>query len=113
MTAQLMDGKVLRDEIIVAIRQELDALGSPPICLATVLVGDDRPSEVYVRMKQQAAERAGLRSKHVALAVGTSQGQIEAAVAELAAHPAVHGILVQLPLPDGLDADAVLALVPP
>jgi methylenetetrahydrofolate dehydrogenase (NADP+)/methenyltetrahydrofolate cyclohydrolase len=113
MTAQLMDGKVLRDEIIVAVRQELDALGSPPVCLATVLVGEDKPSEVYVRMKHQAAERGGLRSRNVALPVGTSQGQVEAAVAELGADPAVHGILVQLPLPDGLDADAVLELVPP
>ncbi len=113
MTAQLMDGKVLRDEIIVAVRQELDGLGSPPVCLATMLIGDDKPSEVYVRMKHQAAERAGLRSRHVGLPGGTSQGQVEAAVAELGADPAVHGILVQLPLPDGLDTDAVLGLVPP
>ena len=63
----VMDGKVLRDEIIEALRKELEAAGSPPVCLATVLVGDDRPSEVYVRMKHQAAERAGLRSKHVEL----------------------------------------------
>lgn len=112
MTAQVMDGKVLRDEIVAALRTEMDALGSPPVCLATMLVGDDRPSEVYVRMKQKAAEQAGMASKHVQLPTGTSQGQVEAAVAELGADPAVNGILVQLPLPDGLDADAVLAVVP-
>ncbi|MGI9031634.1 MAG: bifunctional 5,10-methylenetetrahydrofolate dehydrogenase/5,10-methenyltetrahydrofolate cyclohydrolase [Ilumatobacteraceae bacterium] len=112
MTAQLMDGKVLRDEIVAALGTELDALGSPPVCLATMLVGDDRPSEVYVRMKQKAAEQAGMSSKHVQLPAGTSQGQVEAAVVELGADPAVNGILVQLPLPDGLDADAVLAVVP-
>ena len=107
-----MDGKVLRDEIIEALRKELEAAGSPAVCLATVLVGDDRPSEVYVRMKHQAAERAGMQSKHVALPADVSQGQVEAAVAELAADPEVHGILVQLPLPDDLDANAVLEVVP-
>ena len=65
--AIVMDGKVLRDEIIEALRKELEAAGSPPVCLATVLAGDDRPSEVYVRMKHQAAERAGMLSKHVGL----------------------------------------------
>lgn len=107
-----MDGKVLRDEVIEALHKEMEAAGSPPVCLATVLVGDDRPSEVYVRMKHQAAERAGLRSKHVGLSGAVSQGQVEAAVAELAADPDVHGILVQLPLPAGLDTDAVIELVP-
>ena len=107
-----MDGKILRDEIIEALRKELEAAGSPPVCLATVLVGDDRPSEVYVRMKHQAAERAGMLSKHVDLPGAVSQGQVEAAVAELAADPEVHGILVQLPLPDGLDANAVLEVLP-
>ncbi len=109
----MMDGKVLRDEIIQRLRKELEAAGSPPVCLATVLAGDDRPSEVYVRMKHQALERAGMVSKHVGLSADVTQGQVEAAVAELAADPAVHGILVQLPLPDGLDAEAVLELVPP
>ncbi len=112
MGAIVMDGKILRDEIIEALRKEVDAAGSPPVCLATVLAGDDRPSEVYVRMKHQAAERAGLRSKHVDLPGDVTQGQVEAAVAELAADPEVHGILVQLPLPDGLDANAVLEVVP-
>ena len=82
------------------------------MCLATVLVGDDRPSERYVRSKQRLAEAAGMQSRHVALPATVSQGEVEAAVAELAADPAVHGILVQLPLPDGLDAHAVLSRMP-
>lgn len=93
-------------------RSELEAGGSPAITLATVLVGDDRPSQVYVRSKHKQAALAGLHSRHVELPASVSQGQLEAAVAELAADPGVHGILVQLPLPDGLDADAVLSLVP-
>lgn len=113
MAAVVMDGKVLRDEIVEALHKELEAAGSPPICLATMLVGDDRPSELYVRMKQRTAEQAGMRSKHVGLPPDSSQGRVEAAVAELAADPEVHGILVQLPLPAGLDTDAVIDLVPP
>ncbi|MGI9051424.1 MAG: bifunctional 5,10-methylenetetrahydrofolate dehydrogenase/5,10-methenyltetrahydrofolate cyclohydrolase [Ilumatobacteraceae bacterium] len=113
MTAISMDGTLLRDEIVDALRKEIESLGSPAVCLATVLVGDDRPSEVYVRMKHKAAERAGLSSQHVGLPGDASQGQVEAAIAELAADPAVNGILVQLPLPSTLETNAVLDLVPP
>jgi len=112
VTAIVMDGTALRDEIVDGLRATLDALGRPPVCLATVLVGDDGPSQRYVRSKHRLAAAAGLESRHVELPAETSQGQVEAAVAELAADPDVHGILVQLPLPDHLDADAVLALVP-
>jgi methylenetetrahydrofolate dehydrogenase (NADP+)/methenyltetrahydrofolate cyclohydrolase len=108
-----MDGRALRDEIVGAIRTTVEAAGSPPICLATVLVGDDGPSQVYVRSKQRKAEDAGLTSRHVGLPAAATQVDVEAAVSVLAADPDVHGILVQLPLPDGLDADGVLALIPP
>lgn len=107
-----MDGMALRDEIVAALHTEVEAAGSPSVCLATVLVGDDKPSVLYVRMKQRKAAEAGMSSRHIRLPAGAGQGQVEAAVAELAADPDVHGILVQLPLPDGLDPDAVLALVP-
>jgi methylenetetrahydrofolate dehydrogenase (NADP+) / methenyltetrahydrofolate cyclohydrolase len=113
MTAIVMDGTVLRDEILGALAARLDAAGSPPISLATVLVGDDPPSQRYVRSKQRKAAEIGLRPRHVDLPATASQGQVEAAVAELTADPDVHGILVQLPLPAGLDADAVIDLIPP
>ena len=86
--------------------KRIEAAGSPPICLATVLVGDDAPSQRYVRSKQRKATEIGMRPRHVDLPATASQGQVEAAVAELAADPDVHGILVQLPLPAGLDPDA-------
>jgi methylenetetrahydrofolate dehydrogenase (NADP+)/methenyltetrahydrofolate cyclohydrolase len=108
-----MDGRALRDEIVGAIHATVEAAGSPPICLATVLVGDDGPSQVYVRSKQRKAEDAGLTSRHVGLPAAATQVDVEAAVGVLATDPDVHGILVQLPLPDGLDADRVLALIPP
>ncbi len=113
MTAIVMDGNTLRDEIVAGIRAQVEAAGSPAICLATVLVGDDPPSQRYVRSKQRKATEAGLQPRHLDLPATASQGQVEAAVAELAADPDVHGILVQLPLPGDLDPEAVLAVIPP
>jgi methylenetetrahydrofolate dehydrogenase (NADP+) / methenyltetrahydrofolate cyclohydrolase len=110
--AVLMDGNRLRDETVARLRTEIDALGSPPVCLATVLVGADKPSQIYVRMKQKKAEEAGMMSKGVELAETATQADVEAVVGELAADPAVHGILVQLPLPSHLDPEPVLALLP-
>ena len=66
--AILMDGNRLRDEIVAQLRAEIDAAGSPPVCLATVLVGDDRPSQIYVRNKHKKAAEAGMMSRHVELA---------------------------------------------
>jgi methylenetetrahydrofolate dehydrogenase (NADP+)/methenyltetrahydrofolate cyclohydrolase len=113
MSATIMNGTALRDEIVQGIRDRLAAAGSPPICLATVLVGDDGPSQRYVRMKHQKAAEAGLTSHHVDLPATATQAEVEAAVRELVADDAVHGILVQLPLPDGLDPEPVLDLIPP
>ena len=110
--AILMDGNRLRDETVVRLRAEIDALGSPPVCLATVLVGADKPSQIYVRMKQKKAEEAGMVSKGVELPEMATQADVEAVVGELAADPSVHGILVQLPLPAHLDPEPVLALLP-
>jgi methylenetetrahydrofolate dehydrogenase (NADP+)/methenyltetrahydrofolate cyclohydrolase len=111
--AVLMDGIRLRDEIIVSLRSIIEAAGSPAVCLATVLVGDDRPSQLYVASKQKMAAQAGMTSRHVGLPGDASQAQVEDAVGALAADADVHGILCQLPLPDGLDPEPVLALIPP
>jgi methylenetetrahydrofolate dehydrogenase (NADP+)/methenyltetrahydrofolate cyclohydrolase len=111
--AVLMDGARLRDEIVAELRATMEAAGSPPVCLTTVLVGDDPPSRTYTRIKRRKAEEAGMRSRAVELPDTVSQGELEASVAALAADPAVHGILVQLPLPEGLDPESVLDLLPP
>jgi methylenetetrahydrofolate dehydrogenase (NADP+) / methenyltetrahydrofolate cyclohydrolase len=110
--AIVMDGAALRDEIVAALRAEIESAGSPSVCLATVLVGDDLPSERYVRSKQRFADEAAMLSRHVGLPATASQDEVEAAVDELGADPDVHGILVQLPLPTELDADPVIARVP-
>jgi methylenetetrahydrofolate dehydrogenase (NADP+)/methenyltetrahydrofolate cyclohydrolase len=113
MTAIMMDGNALRDEMVAGIRRRLEAAGSPAICLATVLVGDDGPSQRYIRMKHAQAGAAGLVSKHVDLPATATQVEVESVVRGLALDDAVHGILVQLPLPDGLDAEPMIDLIPP
>ena len=111
--AVLMDGNRLRDEIVVELNAEITAAGRPHVCLATVLVGDDKPSRIYVRNKQRKAAEAAMESRHAELGADATQAEVEEAVRDLAEDPSVHGILVQLPLPDGLDADTVLDLIPP
>jgi methylenetetrahydrofolate dehydrogenase (NADP+) / methenyltetrahydrofolate cyclohydrolase len=113
MAATLMDGNALRDELVAAIRTRIEDAGSPEICLATVLVGDDGPSQRYVKMKHQKAAEAALASRHVDLPATTTQAEVESVVRGLALDDDVHGILVQLPLPEGLDPEPVIDLIPP
>lgn len=109
---KLLDGVALRDQIVAELRQTIESAGSPPVCLATVLVGDDKPSQIYVRNKHKMAHNAGMISRQVELPATAGQAQVEDAVGELVADPSVHGILCQLPLPGGLDPEPVLALIP-
>jgi methylenetetrahydrofolate dehydrogenase (NADP+) / methenyltetrahydrofolate cyclohydrolase len=113
MPAVLMDGVRLGDEIVAGLRQVVEAAGSPPVCLATVVVADDRPSLSDVGIKHRRAKAAAMTSRSVVLPPTTSQAHVEDSVAGLAADPAVHGVFVQLPLPDALDPEPVLDLVPP
>ena len=112
MTAVIMDGARLRDDIVAELRAEIEAAGNPPVCLATVLVGDDKPSQIYVRSKQKKAAEAGMQSRHVAIDSNVSQAELEDTVGALAADPGVHGILCQLPLPGDLDAEPLLRMIP-
>lgn len=111
--AVLMDGNRLRDETVARLRAEIEAAGSPPVCLATVLVGDDPPSRIYVRNKHRKAAEAGIVSRAEELPADAGQDQVADLVGRLAEDPSVHGILVQLPLPEGLDPEPVLSLLPP
>ena len=112
--AIIMNGNTLRDETVLRLHSEITAMGLdvPTVCLATVLVGDDKPSQIYVRSKHKKAAEAGMTSKHVGLPPTASQAEVEDAVRQLADDSSVHGILVQLPLPAHLDTEAVLDLVP-
>ncbi|MDA2965939.1 MAG: bifunctional 5,10-methylenetetrahydrofolate dehydrogenase/5,10-methenyltetrahydrofolate cyclohydrolase [Actinomycetota bacterium] len=110
--AILMDGNRLRDEIVAKLAQTIAAAGSPPVCLATVLVGDDAPSQRYVRNKHVQAGKAGMQSRNEILPADAGQAQVEDVVSRLAQDPRVHGILVQSPLPNGYNEEKVLSLIP-
>lgn len=110
--AILLDGVQLRDETVAKIKATINQAGNPKICLATVLVGDDAPSHIYVSNKHKKAQEAGMVSRGVNLPASATQAQVEQAVAELVADKQVHGILVQLPLPKHVDTEAVLSLLP-
>ncbi len=110
--AILLDGVVLRDQTVAKIKATIAAAGNPKICLATVLIGDDAPSHIYVNNKHKKAQEAGMVSRGVNLPATASQAEVEQEVAKLVADKSVHGILVQLPLPKHIDAEAVLGLLP-
>jgi methylenetetrahydrofolate dehydrogenase (NADP+)/methenyltetrahydrofolate cyclohydrolase len=116
MPARILDGKVLAATMqaeTAAGVAELVAAGGPKPGLATVLVGDDPASHVYVRNKRRACERVGMTSIHHELPATTSQAELLSLVARLNADTAVHGILVQLPLPPQMDERAVIESVSP
>lgn len=102
-----------RDALLASLRQRIQAAGNPHISLATVLVGDDGPSQKYVASKHKTAESIGIASVRVELPTTATQAEVEDSVNQLARDPSVHGILVQMPLPNHLDAERVLALIPP
>ncbi len=110
--AILLDGIMLRDQTVAKIKATITAAGNPKICLATVLIGDDAPSHIYVNNKHKKAQEAGMVSRSVNLPATAIQAQVEQAVAELVDDKSVHGILVQLPLPKHIDSEAVLSLLP-
>ena len=111
MTAELIDGKAIAQQIREEVAEdvaEMVAQGKPKPGLATVLVGENPASQVYVRMKHKACEKAGIESFGYTLPETASQEEVENLVKELNDNPAVNGILVQLPLPSGLDEESVL-----
>lgn len=111
MTATLIDGKAIAAELreqVAADVAEMVAAGMPKPGLATVLVGENPASEVYVRMKQKACAKAGIESFGFTLPADATQEEVEGLVAELNADDRINGILVQLPLPSGLDEEKVL-----
>ncbi|NBY57707.1 MAG: bifunctional 5,10-methylenetetrahydrofolate dehydrogenase/5,10-methenyltetrahydrofolate cyclohydrolase [Acidimicrobiia bacterium] len=109
--AVLLDGNSLRDKIIADVRAAIGESSSVP-CLATVLIGDDGPSQVYVRNKHRQAQLAGMTSRNETLPSEVSQRDAEALVRSLATDQSVSGIIVQQPVPAHLDGEALLALIP-
>ncbi|MDX2160081.1 MAG: bifunctional methylenetetrahydrofolate dehydrogenase/methenyltetrahydrofolate cyclohydrolase FolD [bacterium] len=114
MTARIIDGQQLAERVRAQIAHETSTLkarhGITP-GLGVVLVGDNPASAQYVRMKRRACESVGIASFGYDLPADAAQADVEAAVHALNANPAVHGILVQLPLPGHVDEEAVLRAV--
>jgi 5,10-methylene-tetrahydrofolate dehydrogenase/methenyl tetrahydrofolate cyclohydrolase len=114
MTAKIIDGQAIAKQMQEEIAEKVAArvaAGKPVPGLATVLVGEDPASAMYVRMKQKRCAKVGIKSFHVPLPADITQEDLEAKVAELNADPEVNGILVQLPLPDHLDEERVLTMI--
>jgi methylenetetrahydrofolate dehydrogenase (NADP+)/methenyltetrahydrofolate cyclohydrolase len=115
MAARVLDGKAAAAQVRAELAAEIDRLaaaGRRP-GLAAVLVGDDPASHIYVGAKQRAAGATGIDSRKLTLPAAATQREVLEAVAALNADPAVHGIIVQLPLPDGLDPVAVQEAIDP
>ncbi|MBN1260386.1 MAG: bifunctional methylenetetrahydrofolate dehydrogenase/methenyltetrahydrofolate cyclohydrolase FolD [Anaerolineae bacterium] len=114
MSAYLIDGKAIantiQDELVVEVQALKETHGLVP-GLATVLVGDNVASQTYVRMKRKRCADVGIYSVGHELSKEATQEEVEALVRSLNADPAIHGILVQLPLPRHLDEEAVLSTV--
>jgi methylenetetrahydrofolate dehydrogenase (NADP+)/methenyltetrahydrofolate cyclohydrolase len=117
MAAPVIDGRAVAAEVRATVAGEVKAFaeahdGHVP-GLATVLVGEDPASQVYVGNKRKQTEEVGMRSIHHGLDASTPQEELLALVGELNVDEGVDGILVQLPLPDGIDQDAVIAAIDP
>jgi methylenetetrahydrofolate dehydrogenase (NADP+) / methenyltetrahydrofolate cyclohydrolase len=116
VAAKVIDGKAVAASVRVRVRGEVEeltaSLGRPP-GLATVLVGDDPASAIYVRRKREACEEAGIRSLHHEPDGSIPHEDLLDLVAELNDADEVDGILVQLPLPEQIDADAIVASIDP
>jgi len=115
-SARIIDGKRIATEIEEEVREEvaqLTAAGKTPPCLVVVVVGEDPASQVYVRNKGLACARVGFGSQTVRLPAETTQAELLAEIERLNADPDVHGILVQLPLPKGIDERLVIDAMNP
>jgi methylenetetrahydrofolate dehydrogenase (NADP+)/methenyltetrahydrofolate cyclohydrolase len=106
-----MDGAALAAKIRAELRDEVAGLGE--IGLATILVGDDPASQIYIRLKHEAAEAAGIQAIDKRLSADTGQDEVEALVRELNEDDSIDGILVQTPLPEQIDEPSVMRAIDP
>jgi methylenetetrahydrofolate dehydrogenase (NADP+)/methenyltetrahydrofolate cyclohydrolase len=115
MTAVTLDGRAAAAEIKAELRERVAALLERGVTpgIATVLVGADPASQLYVGMKHRQSEAIGMNSIHRELPADATQADVEAVIDELNADPACHGYIVQLPLPKHLDTDAILERIDP
>lgn len=115
MTAIVLDGKLVAAEVKKQVAQQVEELTKhgTKLTLATIQVGDDPANTSYLKAKHKAADDVGINSEHHHLAGDTPQAKLEALLGQLNTNHKVHGILVQLPLPRGLDEDSVIEKIIP
>ena len=111
MSATIIDGKALGAKVREEVAASVAELGH--VGLATVLVGDDPASHIYIDLKQKAATAAGMDARDLKLPADTSEDELLATIAELNADDGVDGLLVQLPLPDHIDENRVIEAIAP
>ena len=107
----ILDGRFVAQEIQSSIKKKIDDSGSE-ITLATVLVGDDKPSQLYVNNKHKQATASSIKSMHVNLPGNISQSELEQKISDLGNDATINGILIQMPLPKGLNEDSVIEMIP-
>ena len=112
MTADVISGKQVAADVRAKVKTAVEGLPGQPT-LAVVLVGEDPASQVYVRSKVRLTEECGMRSLYHQLPASASQGEVEGLIADLNADPDVDGILLQLPLPKGLNEAAAIEHIDP
>jgi methylenetetrahydrofolate dehydrogenase (NADP+)/methenyltetrahydrofolate cyclohydrolase len=112
MTSNIIDGKAIAADLRAKVKTAVETLSDQPT-LAVVLVGEDPASQVYVRSKIKFTEECGMRSVERRLPADATQDQVEETVRALNSDESIDGILVQLPLPKGLDSDAVIEEIDP
>jgi methylenetetrahydrofolate dehydrogenase (NADP+) / methenyltetrahydrofolate cyclohydrolase len=112
MSAQVIDGKAVAERVRARVAQEVSSMSITP-GLATILVGDDPASAVYVRMKREDSAQVGIESFHHEPGGDVSADALAGLIRDLNADERVHGILLQLPLPDHLDQDKFISLIDP
>ena len=115
MSAKILDGKMLSAKIKDELKAEVENLKAQNInpALAVIIVGDDPASKIYVKNKKLACEYCGIKSLEFALPADTTQDELLALIEKLNNDPSVSGILCQLPLPKGLDEEAVINAISP
>ncbi|WP_319381431.1 bifunctional methylenetetrahydrofolate dehydrogenase/methenyltetrahydrofolate cyclohydrolase FolD [Thiomicrorhabdus sp.] len=116
MSAKILDGKAIALEVRESIRSEVErqvAAGNPRPGLAVIMVGEDPASQVYVRNKKLACEKAGFNDVSEVLPTETTQEDVLALIDKLNADDQVHGIIVQLPVPDHIDPEEIIERIHP
>ena len=112
MSAEIIDGKAIAADLRAELKADVEAMDTPP-GLAVILVGDDPASHVYVGSKIRACEKMGINSFETFLPEDITQADVESTIQGYNHNPAVHGILLQLPVPDHLDSDALIQMINP